>query len=81
MAVGFANTLVMLFSGASLPVFGFLLDVKTKVSPDVGLSDYTIADFRYALAIIPVCLILSTILALFIKESHPNSRQIIAEEL
>jgi uncharacterized membrane protein len=35
---------------------------------------YSLADYRFGLIVIPICLICATILTMFLKETHPERK-------
>ncbi len=71
--VGFVNTVIMSNGILSLPLIGWLLDFgKNHYYPDSGGYLYSVENFRFALAIIPVSLALATLLVVWVKDSYPK---------
>ena len=71
-AVGFANTIVMTSGIVSLPLVGWLLDSRKGAVTAQDMSIYTIADFRYALTVIPVSIAIAILMNLMVKETYPG---------
>ncbi len=70
--VGFVNTVIMANGVISLPLIGWLLDFgRGNYYPSHDMS-YTLENFRFALAIIPISLAIATILVAFVKDSYPK---------
>ena len=67
-----ATTNFLIMSGGLVfqPVVGMLLDSHWQGATVDGLRQYTVGDYNYALAIVPVGLILSVLLTFFIKETR-----------
>ncbi len=70
-AVGFSNMVIMTAGIFTLPLVGYLLDYHHG---DHELS-YTVGDFRFALCLIPIGLLISVLLSLWIKETYPKDSQ------
>lgn len=71
-ATAFVNMIVML-TGALHPFIGWLIDLNWDGQYNDGVPVYSVADYRFALMILPVCLIISLFLLKFMKETHPKS--------
>lgn len=73
-AVAVTNMLIMAGGAIFQPVVGKLLDLHTTspLGAD-GLPIYTASDYSFALAIIPIGVMLSILLTLFVKETHCGS--------
>lgn len=72
-AVGFANMLIMGSGIFTLPLVGYLLDASKLSSQITGdMSQYSLSDFKIALSIIPIALILASILSVTIQETYPE---------
>lgn len=61
------NMITMLLGGLFQPVAGYLLDWS---SGGATVSNYSVADYRLALLIMPVMTLLSVLACLFLKESY-----------
>ena len=71
-STAFINMIVML-TGVLHPLIGGLLDFKWDGKYENGIPLYTADDYRFALIILPICLIVSFFLMRFMKETHPKS--------
>lgn len=68
-AVSFINMLVMLGGAIFQPIFGFLLDVGWDGLKNAqGVPIFSVGDYRDALLIIPVCLLVGAVLCFFIND-------------
>lgn len=65
--VSFINMLVMLGGAFLQPIIGKLLDVFQGTQQ---LNTSLLVSYQYALSILPICLLLASLLALFLKESY-----------
>lgn len=74
-AVAMTNMLVMVGGVIFQPVIGRLLDMFWSGLKVNGLPVYTVMDYKYALLVIPVGLVLSALLMFFIKETHGRQMQ------
>ncbi|MCF7852343.1 MAG: MFS transporter [Simkaniaceae bacterium] len=73
-AIAFTNFLVALGGAISQPLVGFILDRFALVTPDRVF--YTLRDFRIAMTVFPVCLVLSLIFYLFLRyKKHSNQKR------
>jgi len=70
-SVGFSNMLVMACGAFYHPLVGKMLDLSWNGLMVDGHPVYNEVDYRYALAVIPICLSLSLFMLGFIKETHP----------
>ncbi len=74
LAVGFCNTLVMGGGAIGTRVTGYLIDLR---SPDNYaqniMRSYTFDDIKFALNMIPICIGISIITLLLIKETYPKT--------
>lgn len=77
-AVGFTNTFVMFAGVIAHPLVGWLLDYHWGGSMIDGVPLYTLADYRFALSILPISMIASLVLIQFVRETHPASRRRLA---
>lgn len=69
-AIAFTNMLVMAFGALLQPLIGMLLDMFSSGIQVSGVPVYTVLDYQYALAVIPVGMAIAVIATLFIKETH-----------
>ncbi|MCH9644988.1 MAG: MFS transporter [Gammaproteobacteria bacterium] len=69
-AVAFANFIIMMGGFLFQPIVGKLLDLGWHNTLNHGIRSYTSHDYTLALTILPVALVLSFILSLFIKETY-----------
>lgn len=70
LAVAFINALVMAAGIFFHPLIGFLVGWHNQQS--IAQISYTLADYRFALMIIPIAITISGIILIFIKESYPS---------
>jgi sugar phosphate permease len=70
-SIAFINTAVMLAGSIFLPLVGFLLELHWDGTMVAGAPHYTEDNYRFAFWVIPITLIVSSLLVLLIKESHP----------
>ncbi len=68
-AIAVTNMIVMLGGFLCQPLVGILLDVFCW-QRSCGLHNYSMLDYRMALAVIPAGLLLAAVLSLFLKETH-----------
>lgn len=73
-AMAFVNMIVMMGAFAVQPFVGELLDWHNK-STSIVHPIYSASDYQFALAIIPVGILIAAILVLFIKETHAKPVQ------
>ena len=71
-ATAFINMIVM-FAGFFHPLVGALVDYSWSGAYENGVPTYSAGDYRFALTLIPICLIISLIFVKLIKETHPKS--------
>ena len=72
-SIAFVNVAVM---GAGIifhPLIGKLIDMSWSGMTVNGIPLYVEENFRFAFIVIPIILCITAILAIFIKESHPDS--------
>ena len=70
--MGFINTLCVGTVPIFQPLIGYMLDVAQRWHGHV--SDYTVADYQIALAVMPVTLLIAAILAYYADITHgPNA--------
>lgn len=68
--VALTNLFVMLSGVLFQPIIGLLLDFHWNGVKIDGVHYYNVADYRYALSILPLGLILAGILSLFLRETR-----------
>lgn len=73
-AMAFINMLTMAGGFVFQPLIGKLLDVRWSGQLENGLRIYSAHDYRFALTAIPIAMIGSTILILFMRESFGEYR-------
>lgn len=71
---GFINTIVMLGGVFLQPLVGWLLDWAWSGQMQNGVRFYSVSDFRLALSVIPLCMLLAVIVVAFVPETHPKRR-------
>lgn len=71
-STAFINMIVM-FAGFFHPLIGALVDHSWSGAYENGIPAYSDGDYRFALTVLPICLVLSLIIVKFIKETHPES--------
>lgn len=74
-SLGFVNGINSLFAAVSQPLVGFLLDFYWGGQVINQVRSFSHIDFQRALAILPICIIISLLLIPFIKETYckPNT--------
>ncbi len=70
MSMGFANTICAGGTAILLPIIGWLSTLASHERAAQGVSALRTGDYRFALAVLPVCLGMATIAALFTRETH-----------
>lgn len=68
--IALTNLFVMLSGVIFQPLIGIMLDMHWSGTKIHGVHHYTIADFQFALSILPIGLIIACILTLFLRETH-----------
>ena len=72
-AIGFINTIVMLSGVIFEPLVGWLLD-RGATQSGLGVTKaFSVQDFSWALAPVPLSLLVALIVLKFIRESYPRS--------
>ncbi len=75
-SLAFVNMIVMTTGIIFHPIIGYLLDSHWNGTlTDKGVPAYTDADYRYALVLIPICLVFSAVVLWFMKETHPERKK------
>jgi sugar phosphate permease len=77
-AVSFTNMIVMIVGMVLQPLIGWFLDWIWDGVMNNGIPLYTIADYRFALLSVPICLLISLLLVPLIPETFPREKK--AEE-
>jgi MFS family permease len=70
--VSFTNMLVMILGVLAQPLVGWFLDLSWGGHIVNGVPYYTVEDYRFALLVVPISLILSLVLMVFIPETFPR---------
>ena len=78
-AIAVTNMFIMLGGMIFPPIVGKLLDMHTQSLAINGLHAYTASDYTFALSIVPIGIILSTVLSMFVKETYCGSRAAVTE--
>jgi len=74
LSIGFTNMIVMTTGIIYHPLIGELLDQSWDGETRNNIPLFTSGDYRFALAVIPISLLLAILLIKFIKETHPKSK-------
>ena len=67
--VAFTNTLIMLSGLLITPLVGYLLDYSHHSLGKVGVEQYTMSNYTFALTLIPISLIICVFIMIFVKET------------
>ena len=68
-SIAFANMASVLIGAAFQPIIGWLLDLTSHGSVYKGIHIFTVSEYRLALLALPICSLLSLVLALKVKET------------
>lgn len=79
-AVGFLNTITMATGALFHPLVGHLLDHHWNGTVIDDVNIYSQWDYRFALAIVPICMLIGVVVVRFIKETHHAHKLTPAEE-
>ncbi|MBW8309571.1 MAG: MFS transporter [Candidatus Paracaedibacteraceae bacterium] len=79
-AVGFLNTITMATGALFHPLIGNLLDYHSEGTIINDVKIYSEWDYRFALAIVPICMLIGVVVVRFIKETHHAHKLTPAEE-
>jgi len=71
-SISLTNMIVAFGSAFVQPFTGFLMDIYNPV-PKGNLENYTLADFRFAFTLFPVCFLIAFILTFFLKEQRKTT--------
>lgn len=78
-ASGFTNAINTMWGALAQPFIGLLLDVSTKSAGQAAVASssgaFTLAQYQSAFLTLPVCLVVSFIFLMFLKETYCGSRQ------
>lgn len=69
-SIGISNMWSIIIGAGFQPVIGWLIDFHSSGDIVDGLPVYTAQDYRFAMASLPICLLLAFISVFFIKETH-----------
>ena len=69
-SMAFANMASVIVGAIFQPIIGWLLDKHAGVTSLVVKPVYQAADFRFALVLLPVCMLLGIVFAKLVKETH-----------
>lgn len=69
-ALGFMNAFNAIIGASADPFAGKILDLVWSGHVEAGVRIFSASNFRYAFAIIPLYLILSLVLLIFVKDKH-----------
>lgn len=72
-ALGFMNMLNMIGGALGQPLVGWLLDSVWDGKLDAGVRVYTLTNFHFALAVLPICIAISLLILFFIRETNCES--------
>lgn len=72
-SMAFANMASVLIGTIFQPIIGWLLDKHAGINEHIANPVYTASDFRFALILLPVCMLLGVVFAKFVKETHCRS--------
>lgn len=72
-AMGVVNLLVMLSGIVLQPIVPWVLHLAWHGTRHLGVPVYTTQDYRLALVVIPVAMLLAAVMGFFLKESYPTS--------
>jgi sugar phosphate permease len=73
-AIGFTNAILMMSGVLFQPLLGNLLDYVWDGAIVDGIPFYSVHDYRTAMIVLPVCLLLAYIFLFFIKETFKKER-------
>jgi predicted MFS family arabinose efflux permease len=79
-AVGFLNTITMATGALFHPLIGYCLDSHWDGTIVNKIRVYSEGDYRFALAIVPICMLIGVMIVRFIKETHHAHQLTLAEE-
>lgn len=70
-SIAFVNMVVMATGIIFHPLVGELMDYSKDMRLNVDVLSYSLTDFRFALAVIPISAVVALFILLFMHESHP----------
>lgn len=68
-AVAFTNLLVMAGGVIFQPLLGWLLDLNWNHKLFNGIPNYSVHDYQFTFLVLPICILISLFLALFLKDT------------
>jgi MFS family permease len=71
-AVALTNMFVMLGGVIFQPLIGKMLDLRWTGQMVGNIRHYSTADYRFALTVLPIALIVAFVISLFLKETHAH---------
>lgn len=69
-SIGISNMWSIIIGAGFQPIIGWLIDFHSSGEIVDGLPVYTAQDYRFAMASLPICLLLAFISVFFIRETH-----------
>lgn len=75
-SIAFVNMIVMTTGIIFHPLIGNLIDYHSHANFVEGMPAYSLADYRFALIVIPICAVVALVLSMFMLESHPESSDV-----
>ena len=73
-SIAFVNAVVMSTGTIFLPIIGALIDYHSNGQTVCDIPFYNGEDYRFALVIVPISLLISFIIIFFMKETHPDHK-------
>lgn len=71
-AIAAANMIIMIVGGAFQPIVGLILRYKATLTGTTAITPFvnTSSDYRFAMMVVPLMLLISTVLCFFMKETY-----------
>ncbi len=69
-AIGFMNTFNAIMGSITDPIVGKMLDMQWDGAMHQGARVFSVGNYRYALSLLPIYLIVGFIMLLFVKETN-----------
>lgn len=69
-SMAFANMASVIVGAIFQPIIGWLLDKHAGITAQVIKPVYTVADFRFALVLLPACMLLGVVFAKLVRETY-----------
>lgn len=73
-SIAFVNAVVMSTGTIFLPIIGTLIDYHSNEYQALKVPYYNSEDYRFALVIVPISLLISFLIVFFMKETHPDHK-------